>query len=495
MKTIKSFMQIFRSPSSLVTRHLSLSFYLSLSVFICGCLSLVVARQAPQTPSIAKASVDLIVSGGTIVTMDAERRVIPDGALVVRGSEIVAVGKRADVEGKYAAKKRMDARGRLVLPGLINGHGHAPMTLLRGIADDMTLQDWLTKFIFPAEARNVSEEFVIAGTRLAALEMIKGGTTTFADMYYFEDAIAREAKAAGMRGVLGETILDFPAPDNKTREAMLAYSEKYILRWKGDPLIHAAIAPHAAFTNSPETLKLAATLARRHGAPILIHLSETKLEIDEIREKYGRTPTQHLESLGFLGPDVLAAHCVWLDTEDMAILARREVGCVHNPSSNMMLASGVAKLGEMQAAGMRVGIGTDGPAGSNNDLNLMEEIDLAAKLQKVSRKDPQAFPAEKSLALATIEGARALHMEEEVGSLEVGKKADFIILRTNMPHAVPAYNVYSQIVYSMKANDVESVVIHGRTVMLNRRVLTLSEPAILSRAKEFADKVKKSLAQ
>ena len=442
----------------------------------------------------AQERADLIVAGGRVVTMDAGRRVVEDGAIAIRGDKILAVGPRAEIESRYRAARRINASGHIVLPGLINAHNHAPMTLLRGIADDLVLQEWLEKFIFPAEARNVTEDFVEWGTRLAVLEMIRGGTTTYADMYYFEDAIARVTKAAGMRGVLGETILDFPAPDNKTVAQALAYTEQFLKRWQGDPLIRAAVAPHAIYTNSEKTLREAAALARRYGAPILIHVSETKREAEDTRARHGKSPVAYLDSIGVLGADVLAAHCVWVDADDIALLARREVGCVHNPSSNMKLSSGVAPVVEMLAAGVRLGLGTDGPAGSNNDLNLMEEIDLAAKLQKVTRMDPRALPAQEAIALATIGGARALHMEKEIGSLEAGKKADLILLRADAPHAVPSFEVYSLIAYALKASDVETVIIGGRIVMENRRVLTLNEAQVLAKAREYAEKVKRSLA-
>jgi len=441
-----------------------------------------------------KERVDLLVSGGTVVTMDADRHIIEDGAVAIRGDSIVAVGPSAEVFAKYAARRRIDARGRIVLPGLINTHGHAPMTLMRGLADDLTLQEWLTKYIFPAEARNVTEDYVEWGTKLAIIEMIRGGTTTYADMYYFEDAMARVTKAAGMRAVLGETLLDFPAPDNKTREQALAYTEEFLKHWQGDPLIRAAVAPHAIYTNSEKSLRDAFGLARRYNAPVLIHLSETKKENDDSQAQHGVSPSAYLEKLGLLGPDVLAAHCVWLDANDIAILTRREVGCSHNPSSNMKLGSGAAPVVDMLAAGMRVGIGTDGPAGSNNDLNLMEEMDLAAKLQKVIRRDPQALPATQALEMATIGGARSLHMEKEIGSLEAGKKADLILIRIDAPHAVPMYNLNSHLVFALKASDVETVVIGGRIVMRNRRVLTLNEAEVLAKAREYAAKVKQSLA-
>jgi len=440
-----------------------------------------------------KEKVDLLVAGGTVVTMDGERRILEDGTIAVRGDAILAVGSRAEIEVKYDGAQRIDARGKLVLPGLINGHTHVPMTLLRGLKDDVTLDVWLTKYIFPAEAKNVNEDFVRWGTRLAALEMIRGGTTTFADMYYFEDAIAEETKAAGMRGVLGETLIDFPTPDSKTPGQTLAYTENFLQRWKGDALIHAAVAPHSIYTDSEKTLKDAAALARKYGAPILIHVAEIRKELNDSREKNGTTPVQYLERIGLLGPDVVAAHCIWVDEADRKILAERQVGCVHNPASNMMLASGVAPVIEERAAGVHVGLGTDGPAGSNNDLDLMEEMDLAAKLQKVIKMDPQALGAKAAVEMATIEGAHALHMEKEIGSLEAGKKADLILIELDSPNAVPMYEVYAQIVYALKASDVETVVIGGRVVMRDRKVLTVKESEVIAKAREYGKKVEASL--
>ncbi len=357
----------------------------------------------------------------------------------------------------------------------------------------MTLEEWLTKSIFPAEAKNVNEAFVRWGTRLAVAEQIRGGVTTFADMYYFEDAIAEETKAAGMRGVLGETILDFPAPDNKNNAAMLEYTEKFLKRWQGDALIHAAVAPHSIYTCSQKTLQDTAALARKYSAPILIHVAETKKELNDSREKNGTTPVQYLDKLGILGPDVLAAHCIFVDETDRKILAQRQVGCVHNPSSNMMLASGVAPVIEERAAGVAVGLGTDGPAGSNNDLDLMEEMDLAAKLQKITKMDPQALGAKAVVEMATIEGARALHMEKEIGSLEAGKKADLMLIGLDAPNAVPMYDVYAQLAYALKGSDVETVIIGGRVVMRDKKLLTVDEPAVIAKAKEYKNKIEASL--
>src|SRR6266513_197277 len=295
-------------------------------------------------PGLLLSQVDPLVIGGTRVTMDPERRILQDGFVAVQGDRIVEVGqgKPAVCKRGVSARQTINAKGKLVLPGFINGHTHAPMTLLRGLKDDVTLEEWLTKFIFPAEAKNVNEEFVRWGTRLALAEQIRGGVTTFADMYYFEDAVAEETKAAGVRGVLGETILDFPAPDNKNNDAMLEYTEKFLKRWQGDAMIHAAVAPHSIYSCSQKTLQDAAALARKYHAPILIHLAEMKKEWDDSEKQHGMSPVQYLDKLGILGPDMVAAHCIFVDEADRKILAQRQVGCVHNPSSNMMLASGVA---------------------------------------------------------------------------------------------------------------------------------------------------------
>jgi 5-methylthioadenosine/S-adenosylhomocysteine deaminase len=296
-----------------------------------------------------------------------------------------------------------------------------------------------------------------------------------------------------LRGFVGETWLDFPAPDNKSEDAMVAYTEKFLKKWQGDPLIHASVAPHSIYTCSEKTLKDAAALARKYHAPILIHVAEMKKELDDSREKNGTTPVQYLERLGILGPDVVAAHCIWVDDADMKILAQRQVGCVHNPSSNMMLASGIAPVVDERAAGMRVGLGTDGPAGSNNDLDMMEEMDLASKLQKTARVDPRALGARGALEMATIEGARALHMEKDLGSLESGKKADLVILTLDVPNAVPMYDVYSQIVYAIKASEVETVVVGGKILLKDGKLQTVDEAAAMAKAKEYAKKVQASL--
>ncbi len=462
-------------------------------VLLLGAAVFVGKSLAQATSTINKEKADLLINGGTIVTMDGDRLILEDGAVVVKGDVISAIGFRTDFEKKYTADQIIDARGKLVLPGFINGHTHVPMTLFRGLHDDVTLDEWLHKYIFPAEAKNVTEEFVRWGTRLAAAEQIRGGITTFADMYYFEDAVAEETKKAGMRGVLGETFIDFPAPDNKDEAEMLVYTEKFLKRWQNDPLIHAAPAPHSIYTCSQKTLQDAAALARKYHAPILIHVAEMKKELDDSRAQNGTTPVQYLNKIGVLGPEVVAAHCIFVDDADGKLLAEKQVGCVHNPSSNMMLASGVSPVPELRAAGVAVGLGTDGPAGSNNDLDLMEEMDLAAKLQKITKMNPLALGAKAVVEMATIDGAKALHMEKEIGSLEVGKKADVIVISLNEPNAVPMYDVYAQLAYALKGNDVETVVIGGRVVMREHQLLTVKEDEAIAKAREYQKKVAASL--
>jgi 5-methylthioadenosine/S-adenosylhomocysteine deaminase len=458
------------------------------SLFICASVCLVLA-----SPAFAKDNVDLVVTNGTVITMDAQRRVIENGAVAVRGDSIVAVGPSAEIRTQYQATKTIDAHGAIVMPGLINGHAHAAMSLFRGIADDLSLDEWLKKYIFPAEARNVTEDFVVWGTRLGMLEMLRGGITTYADMYYFEDAVARVTKEAGMRGVLGETIIDFPAPDNKTVAQALEYTQKFLDHWKGDSLIVAAPAPHSMYTCSAKTLQDAAALARKNHAPILIHVAEAPFELQESREKYGITPVGYLAREGILGPDVIAAHCVWVDQADIALLVKFGVGCTNNPSSNMKTAAGVSPVVDMLAAGQAIGLATDGAA-SNNNQDMFEEMDLAAKLQKITRMDSRALLAEQVVEMATIGGARAIHQEKLIGSLEAGKKADLILVDTTAPHATPMYNVYSELVFALKASDVKTVVIGGKIVMDDRKMTTLDEAAILAKANEYKAQIQKSLA-
>ena len=438
---------------------------------------------------------DLIVSGRYVVTMDAQRRLIPNGAVAVRGERIVATGTKADIDRAWQPKRRIDKPGSAIIPGLINTHTHAAMSLFRGIADDLKLDDWLNKFIFPAEAKNVNAEFVRWGTRLGVLEMLLSGTTTYTDMYYFEDVVAEATKEAGMRAVLGETIIGFPAPDAKTPAESLRFTEGYLQRFRNDSLIVAAVAPHALYTNSDETLKAARALANRFNAPLIIHLSETKKENDDTQAKRRLSPTRVLDSLGIFNGRTVAAHGIWLDDADMDILKARKVGVAHNPSSNMMLASGTAPVPALLKRGIAVGLGTDGPAGSNNDFDLLEELDLAAKLQKLVRNDPQALTAKQAFEMATLGGARVLGLEREIGSLETGKRADLAVIDLDTPRATPLYDVYSQLVYAVKGSDVTDVVVNGRDVVRDRRCLTLDAAVVMAKAREYGLKIAQSVGK
>src|SRR5574341_916934 len=435
-----------------------------------------------------KTTVDLIIRGGTVVTMDGSRRVIENGGVAIKGGRIVAVDDTADIDRRYAAREVINGSGKVVIPGLINGHTHVPMTLFRGIADDLDLQEWLTKYIFPAEAKNVTEDFVRVGARLGLAEMIRSGTTTYCDMYYFEDAIADETFKAGVRGVLGETVIDFPVADNKTYEAGLAYAESFIRKWKGNALIVPAIAPHAPYTVSEEHLKAARALADRLNAPIVTHISETKREVDDSLRAKGASPVDYLNRIGFLNDRVIAAHMVWLSEEELGLLKRLGVGVVHNPQSNMKLASGTAPVPQMLKENLAVGLGTDGAA-SNNDLNLWEEMDTAAKLHKLISNDPKVVSAEDAFEMATIRGARALHLEKEIGSIEKGKRADLVSVDLDALNQTPFYNIYSDLVYATKAGDVRTVIIEGRVVMRDRRLLTLNEEAIKADARRYREKI------
>ncbi|HET6668899.1 MAG TPA: amidohydrolase [Pyrinomonadaceae bacterium] len=437
--------------------------------------------------------VDLLVLGGTVVTMNQSREIILDGGVAVKAGKIVAIGSRADISSSYVGRQTINAAGRIVIPGLINGHTHVPMVLFRGLADDLDLQEWLTKYIFPAEAKNVTEEFVRVGTRLGLAEMVRGGTTTYCDMYYFEDAIAEETAKAGVRAVLGETVIDFPVADNKTNAEAMAYVEKFVKRWQGHELIVAAIAPHAPYTVSEEHLRAARAFSDRTGAPIVTHISETKREVDDSVKAHGASPIAYLDRIGFLGERVIAAHVVWPQGTDSQILKKHGVGVIHNPQSNMKLAAGVAPVPQMMKDGLLVGLGTDGAA-SNNDLSMWEEMDSAAKLHKVISNDPKVMSAQEAFELATIRGAAALHLEKEIGSLEVGKRADLVLVESDSLNQIPSYNVYSDLVYATKASAVQTVIINGRVVMRDRRLLTLNERAIKASAQVFRGRIIKSLA-
>jgi 5-methylthioadenosine/S-adenosylhomocysteine deaminase len=382
----------------------------------------------------------------------------------------------------------MDASGRLIMPGLINAHTHAPMTLFRGIADDLPLETWLYKYIWPAEAKWLSPDFVRLGTQLAAAEMIRSGTILFCDMYFFEDDIAEACKEAGIRVVIGEALVDFPTANCKTPEDQLKYTEYLLSQWHNDSLVIPSVQPHSPYAASAELMQRAKALADEYGVPYLLHVSETRSEVQESMEKYGRTPVARLADLGLLGPSTVAIHGVHLTDEDIELLAQYDVGVVHCPESQLKLASGFTPVPKLLEAGVKVGLGTDGAA-SNNDLDMFGEMGTAARVHKVMAGDPTVVHARQALSMATLEAARVLGLEKRLGSLEVGKRADLIVLDLDVPHMVPVYDITSHLVYAAHSGDVRTVIIDGRVVMRDRELLTLDEGEIFARARDLAGRI------
>lgn len=441
------------------------------------------AQDAPR-------QVSLIVAGGIVVTVDGARNIYNPGSVAVDGTNIVAVGAAADIAARFKTTDQINTVGSVIIPGLINTHTHAPMVLYRGLADDLPLQEWLEKYIFPAEAKTVSREMVRVGTRLAAVEMIQSGTTAYADMYYFEEEIARATKAAGLRGVLGQTIIQFPVADAKTPQEGLARTEAFIKEFEREELIVPAVAPHAPYTNDSKTLLASRALATKYGVPVLIHVSENLTELKNSQTAHaGMSPVQYLQSIGFWGPRTLANHGVWVSAKDIAILRSHQVAVSHNPESNMKLASGIAPVPEYLASGVTVGLGTDGAA-SNNDLDMFEAMRFAGFLHKVHTGDPRAIPAATALEMATINGARALGLDKYIGSLETGKRADLVVVSMTSPRQTPLYDPVSHLVYVTRGDDVRTVIVNGRVLMRDRKLTTLDEAAVLSDARKMADSVR-----
>ena len=430
---------------------------------------------------------DIVIKNGTILTMDPANPVINNGIVGINSDLIAFAGR--DNGDLIDAKKVIDAKNGLILPGLINGHTHAAMTLFRGLADDLPLMEWLNDHIFPAESR-IDSDFVYTGTLLACAEMILSGTTTFCDMYLFEDDAARACSETGMRALMGEVLYDFNSPNYGPIEKGFAYTESLIEKWRDDPVISIAVEPHSLFTCSPDLLVAANELSLKRRVPLIIHLAETEDETRHVEKMYGKRPLRHLDSLGILGPHVTACHCVHLNTEEIEILCEKGVKVIHNPESNMKLASGIAPVHEMISAGVTVGIGTDGCA-SNNDLDLFSEMDTAAKLQKIKRMDTTVLDAGTVMKMATVDGARALGIEKVTGSIEVGKRADIIVVDINKPHLMPIYNPFSHLVYSAKGSDVIYSIINGRLVMAERRLLTIDLEYILGRANVISENIMK----
>lgn len=435
-------------------------------------------------------TVDTILSGGVIVTMNKQFDLIYDGALAIRGAQIVAVSSREDILANYRAGEVVDCRGKYILPGLVNAHTHVPMTLLRGLADDLRLDVWLIGYMMPTEREFVTPEFVRLGTQIACAEMIRSGITSFADMYYFESDIAAETAAAGMRGVLGQSVMKFPAPDASSYEDGLARTRRFIEDWKGHPLITPAVAPHAPYTNTDETMTLCRDLALEYDVPLLTHLAETGAEVQDTIDATGMRVIEKMDSIKLFRAKTLCAHCVHIKPFEMRLMADRGATAAHCPSSNLKLASGIAPVNDMLKNKVTLGIGTDGPA-SNNDLDMFTEIHLAAILAKTQANDPTVLPARTALLMATRQGAEALFLGDVTGSLEVGKLADVIVLDADPLHNMPQFDrdpnaVYSRIVYAAKSTDVRHVWCNGQALMRDRALLTLDETALVEQARDYA---------
>lgn len=447
----------------------------------------------------AKEPADILLANGLVVTMNALGEVIPQGAVVIQGHEIVAIGPEEAIRAEWQAPEVLDCHGMAIVPGLINAHTHVPMSLLRGLADDLRLDVWLFGYMLPVEREFVSPRFCRWGTLLSCAEMIRSGVTCFADMYYYEHEVASAAAEAGMRAICAETVMKWPTPDAESYDEGLAICRDFVSAWHQHPLITPAVGPHAPETSTPQMLRDSAQLATEFGVPLLIHIAETEVAAEETRTLFGMSSAETLREHGVLEPHVLAAHCVHITERERELLAAHGVGIVHNPTSNLKLASGVADLVGLLEDGLSVGIGTDGQA-SNNDQDLFEEVRLAALLPKGFHLDPTAVPAQQAFALATIGGAKALGMEDLIGSLEVGKRADVTILTLDSLHNVPHFdlsvnNVYSQLVYAAKAHDVQHVLINGQWVMKGRDLLTVDEDQIRTEAAQIAAQVGAFLAR
>jgi 5-methylthioadenosine/S-adenosylhomocysteine deaminase len=437
--------------------------------------------------------IDTLFTNAIVLTMDEKLTQYDPGAVAVNGDSIVAVGFETDLKKEFTAKEVVDCGGKILMPGLVNAHTHVPMTLVRGLADDLRLDVWLMGYMLPVEREFVSPEFVRLGTLIACAEQIRSGVTTFNDMYFFEDDIAQATADAGMRAVCGESVMKYPAPDAPSYDDSLAYAREFIKKWKGHPLIVPAIAPHAPYSTNPEIIRACVDLAKEFDVPLHIHISETAFEVENMRKEQGMPVIPYVKKLGLFEAKVIAAHCVHIDTGEIRTLQHANAGVSHNPSSNLKLASGFAPVQKMLADGLNVGIGTDGPA-SNNDLDMFEEVRLASFVAKAASNDPTVLPAATALTMATRLGARALHLGDITGSLEIGKRADLILVDTNPLHNTPRFkrdpqNAYAQLVYASKSTDVTDVMVNGKWLMRNHQLLTVNEGELIAQARELAVKI------
>lgn len=444
--------------------------------------------------------VDTLLTNGFVITMDEAFTQFPRGALAIQDDKIIAVGDADTLAAAYIARETIDCAGCVIMPGLINTHTHVPMTLLRGLADDLRLDVWLYGYMLPAEKKFVSPEFVRLGTQLACAEMIRSGVTCVNDMYYFEDDIAQTIADAGMRGLCGQSLMNFPTPDAASSDESLEFTEKFIRKWKGHATIVPVIAPHAPYTCSAQLMRACAEMAIKYDVPLHIHIAETKQEADDSKREHGMGVVQWVKKCGVLEAKVICAHCVWIDEDEMRILRNAGASISHNPTANLKLASGIANVTKMLEVGVKVGVGTDGPA-SNNDLDHFEEMRLVALLAKGSTRDPIVLPARQAMHLATLGGAQALHIGDITGSLEVGKRADVIVLKNDRLHTTPRYSsfsqdvnsIYTQIVYASKAADVRDVFVNGKPLMRDRNLLTLNDELICQQADAMAETIDRFL--
>jgi 5-methylthioadenosine/S-adenosylhomocysteine deaminase len=469
---------------------------MSIQKIVCASLllSMVACTQEPEPATdVPGDQIDLIILGDHIVSMDAAGTVYENGAIAIDDGIILAVGPADEITQAYSAKETLAGKDRVVMPGLVNGHSHAAMTLLRGVADDLALMDWLNNYIFPAEVQFVDAEFVRIGTELACWEMIRGGTTSFVDMYYFPDTIAEVVDRCGMRALISETVIDQRSPDAENAADSISKGIAFIERWKGkNSRITPIFGPHANYTLNAEQLKATRAAAIEHGVGISIHMSESPFELQYSKDTFGMTSIEFYESIGFFDGPTIAAHVVWPTEAEIPILVERKVGVIHNPTSNMKIASGIAPVAKMLKAGVRVGLGTDGAA-SNNDLDMWEEMRLAALLQKVDRMDPQVLPASTVLRMATSGGALAIGLGDTIGSIEVGKRADIIQLAFDDVHHIPTYDVISHLVYVTDEQDVASVVVDGKILMREHKLLTIDTERVRAEANALAAKIKAAL--
>jgi 5-methylthioadenosine/S-adenosylhomocysteine deaminase len=451
------------------------------------------APKPSTTAAAPSGQIDLIILGDTIVTMDAMGTILENGAVAVSDGVILAVGPAAQITAEYSAMETLDGENRIVMPGLINGHSHAAMTLFRGVADDLALMDWLNNYIFPSEVQFVDSELVRIGTELACWEMIRGGTTTFVDMYYYPETVAEVVDSCGMRALVSATVIDQRSPDAESAADSIQKGIEFIGRWKNkNSRITPIFGPHSNYTLNAEQLQAVRAAATKYGVGISIHMSESPFELQYSKDTFGKTSVEFYESIGFLDGPTIAAHMIWPTAVEIPILVERKIGVIHNPTSNMKIASGISPIVEMLQAGVRIGLGTDGAA-SNNDLDMWEEMRLAALLQKVDRMNPTVMPASTVLGMATSGGAIAIGLGDAVGSIEVGKRADIIQVAFDDVHHVPTYDVISHLVYVTDEQDVASVVVDGKVLMRNGEILTIDTERVTAEAKALALKIQAAL--